>query len=57
MDGAVRTVGTRFEVSDYTFELVDVEAGAIHLEVVENNVFGGWRCIVDRAGATLLAEE
>ena len=57
VDGAVRTVGTRFEVSDYTFELIDVEAGAIHLEVVENNVFGGWRCIVNREGATLLAEE
>ena len=56
VDGTVRTVGTRFEVSDYTFELIDVEAGAIHLAVVENNVFGGWRCIVNREGATLLAE-
>ncbi|HAW95588.1 MAG TPA: hypothetical protein DCX60_04860 [Phycisphaerales bacterium] len=57
VDGTVRTVGTRFEVSEYTFELIGVEAGAIRLEVVENTVFGGWRCIVDRDGATLLAEE
>ena len=57
VDGAVRTVGTRFEVSEYTFELIGVEAGAIRLEVVENTVFGGWRCIVDWDGATLLAVE
>ncbi|MAB27968.1 MAG: hypothetical protein CMJ53_01580 [Planctomycetaceae bacterium] len=57
VDGSVRTIGTRFDVSDYTFQLIAVHAGAIHLEVVENPVFNGWRCIVNREGATLLPSE
>lgn len=57
VDGSVRTIGARFDVSDYTFQLTSVHAGAIHLEVVENPVFNGWRCIVDREGATLLPSE
>ena len=54
VDGSVRSIGTRFVVSDYTFQLTAVNAGEIHLEVVENDVFNGWRCIVDREGAMLL---
>ena len=57
VDGSVRSIGGRFDVSDYTFQLTSVHAGAIHLEVVENPVFNGWRCIVDREGATLLPSE
>ena len=57
VDGSVRSIGTRFVVSDYTFQLTDVNAGVIHLEVVENDVFNGWRCIVDREGAMLLPSE
>jgi hypothetical protein len=57
VDGSVRSIGARFDVSDYTFQLTSVHAGTIHLEVVENPVFNGWRCIVDREGATLLPSE
>ena len=57
VDGSVRSIGTRFVVSDYTFQLTAVNAGVIHLEVVENDVFNGWRCIVDREGAMLLPSE
>ena len=57
VDGSVRSIGARFDVSDYTFQLTSVHAGAIHLKVVENPVFNGWRCIVDREGAILLPSE
>ena len=57
VDGSVRSIGARFDVSDYTFQLTSVHAGAIHLKVVENPVFNGWRCIVDREGAMLLPSE
>ena len=57
VDGSVRSIGARFDVSDYTFQLTAVHAGVIHLEVVENPVFNGWRCIVDREGAMLLPSE
>ena len=57
VNGSVRTVGTHFEVSEYTFKLIAVETGVIRLEVVENAVFDGWRCVVGREGATLLPRE
>jgi hypothetical protein len=57
VDGSVRSIGGRFDVSDYTFELIAVEAGAIHLKVVQNPVFEGLRCILDRDGAMLLPSD
>ncbi len=57
INGSVRSVGSRFEVSEYTFQLTTVDAGSIQLEVVENPLFKGWRCIVGREGATLLHSE
>ena len=44
-------------MSDYTFELIAVEAGAVHLLVVENPRFDGMRCILDRDGAMLLPSD
>lgn len=57
VDGSVRSIGSRFDVSEYTFELIAVDAGAIHLAVIGNPLFEGWRCIVDREGAMLLPSD
>ena len=57
VDGSVRAIGSRFDVSEYTFELIAVDAGAIHLAVIGNPLFEGWRCIVDREGAMLLPSD
>jgi hypothetical protein len=57
VDGSVRSIGARFDVSDYTVQLIAVNSGSIELQVIENHLFEGLCCIVDREGAIVRPPE